>query len=116
MNRRFHASKGSILITVLGTMAILAALVAAAITLTGQFSRNAARSRAMAEALAIGDGAMEMLYADWQVQSRNYALIDPCGTATAFTPSITCRPSSAEFPGLQAYSAGANKLMIDPAS
>jgi hypothetical protein len=100
-------------VTVLGTMAILAALVAAAMTITGQFTRNAARSRAMSRALAVGDGAMQMLYADWQAQSRSYAAGNPGMPMPAFTPSAACLPSSAEFPGLEPYSAGENKLMID---
>ena len=115
MNRRRASSSGSILVTVLATMVILAALVAAATAITSEFTRHAARSRAMSQALAIGDGSMQMLYADWQTQSRSYALANPGTPLPAFTSSTNCRPTSAEFPGLQTYTAGANKLMIDPA-
>jgi hypothetical protein len=116
MKARRASTAGGILFTVLATMTVLAALVAGAITLTGQFTRNAARSRAMAQALAVGDGAMQMLYADWQVQSRDYAIANPLTPLPSFTPSSTCLPTGAEFPGLQSYFTGANRLMIDPAS
>ncbi len=116
MKRRRTSTSGSILVTVLATMVVLAGLVATAITITGAFTRNAARSRAMSQGLAIGDGAMQMLYADWQAQSRSYALTNPGAPLPTFTPSTNCRPTSAEFPGFQTYTAGANKLMVDPAT
>ena len=116
MKRRRASTSGSILLTVLATMVVLAGLVAAAITITGEFTRHAARSRAMSQALAIGDGSLQMLYADWQAQSRSYALANPGAPLPAFTPATNCRPTAAEFPGLQTYAAGANKLMVDPAT
>lgn len=116
MNRRESTASGGILLTVLATMAVLAALVAGAIMLTGQFSRNAARSRAISQAIAVADGALQMLYADWQAQSREFALTHPNMPLPSFTPSSSYVPGSAEFPGLQGYCANANRLMIDPAS
>ncbi|MEA3210056.1 MAG: hypothetical protein QOE70_3113 [Chthoniobacter sp.] len=109
-----HTVSGSILIPVLATMFIVAALVAGAFALTGQFTRNTARSTALGQAQALGEGALQMLYADWQTQSRANAATSPLTPITSFTPSSNCRPSAAEFPDLRPYSPGANQWMIDP--
>src|SRR2546422_1611706 len=101
----FHQASGSAFLATLILLVVITGLVAAALTSTSSTARFSQRSKAMEQALVTGDGALQMLYADWRAQSRDNAITNPLTPLASFTSSSNCLPTATEFPR--------NPLLID---
>lgn len=93
MNPRniLHNQKGNALLAVLATSAVLAALSATALQMTGRQNRIAARQRNMSKQMAAAEGAIEYYYIAWknQIRKNNYKYLNSSELAGIPAPVIS---------------------------
>jgi hypothetical protein len=90
-----HNQAGSTLVAVMATLATLMVIVGIAVEFTTVVNRGVQRTNAYESAMAIGDGCMEILFANWRTTYR--ATPTQMLTTGAFsaipTPAPACFPS-----------------------
>ena len=94
--KKRHNEAGNTIIVAILTTALLSALVGIAVDSTVTVGRNAQRSRTIATAVEIGDGAMELAFASWRKICSTQT--DPTEPLTAPTFAAIPVPTPGNFP------------------
>lgn len=101
---RSQAEKGTAIIVVMSVLATLLVTVGIAIEYTTSVHRNVQRSRWLENAIAIGDGSVDLLFGYWREVCRGNTNQPMTTSAFASIPL----PTTNEFPGIPNFSATRN--------
>ncbi len=101
MNKGITKSEGSALIIVMSVLATLLVTAAIAVEYTTAVHRNAQRTRWLSNAMAVGDGTMEILFGYWREVCRGTTNI-PLPTSSF---SAVPLPTAAQFPDVANFTA-----------
>jgi hypothetical protein len=94
-------TKGTAIIVVMSVLATLIVIVGIAAEYTTTVNRNVQRSRWLENAVAIGDGSMDVLFGYWREVCRGNTNIPMSSSNFAAVPL----PTTAEFPNIPNFSA-----------
>lgn len=96
--------QGNTMLVILMVVAILSAAVGGALSLTSSISRNVNRTYRYQDALAVGDGALDYLFAHWQMKASvnsNTQL-----SASAYNDGLPM-PTADQFPSVENFKVSA---------
>ncbi len=107
------SNKGSSLVVVMCTLVLLMVIAGVAVEYTTTINRNVQRGNSVENAVAVGDGCIEMLYANWRGISRTSGVNPP--KTNALNGNNIPLPTAANFPNLPAKANFAKRgTILDP--
>jgi hypothetical protein len=98
MRKLWHANRGSTLPAALIIVLVLCVMIAAAFEFTNGIGRNTQGAGAVESAIAVADGSLDYLYANWRQVARASPNLAP---ATSEFANISAPPMTSYFPDMK---------------